>query len=323
MDLDGPRLIARASSGLAASDRDRLASTLSQLQAALHVLPDKPEESAERTLLALWQLAAGHRLSADAVAETTLPPLDEPGYATLSELVERRLTGIPLAHLTGRQRFMGLEMLAGPQALIPRRETELLARTAVDILRALPGTPRVIDTCTGSANVAAALAAARPDARIWASDLSADAVALAAQNLGHLGLETRITLCQGDLLGAFADPQFHGSIDLVTCNPPYISAARRSQMDTEIAAHEPSLAFDGGALGVSILQRLIREAPPLMRPGAWLVFEVGAGQGPAVSKRLQGSGHYDQVRTLANAEGEVRVLAARRGPVGTPATTAG
>lgn len=286
-------------------------SLLATLRGELRTLPDKPDESAEATLQALWHRASGRALSVQAAQETPLPSLDAAGEAALQSLLARRLAGVPLAHLTERERFMGLEMLAGPQALIPRRETELLARTAISLVA--EGSPAlVLDVCTGSANVAAAIAAARPLARVQAADLSAEAIALAARNLELLGLGGRVSLHQGDLLGAFDAAALAGTVDVLSCNPPYISAARRATMDAEIAAHEPSLAFDGGPLGVRILQRLIKEAPAWLRPGGWLVFEIGAGQGKAVSDRLRADGRYEAIQPVADEAGEIRVLKARR-----------
>ena len=229
-------------------------------------------------------------------------------------LVDQRLTGTPLAHLTGRQRFMGLEMLSGPQALIPRHESELLARAAVGLLKRLARPDRtlhVLDVCTGSANIAAALANALTPALIHAADLSPEAIAFAAQNLAHLGLADRIELRCGDLLAPFDEPAFLGQVDLITCNPPYISAARRQTMDPEIRGHEPDLAFDGGPLGVRILNRLVKETPRWLRDGGCLALEVGAGQGPAVLHRLSASGQFPLIEELPDASGELRVLLAR------------
>ena len=184
-------------------------------------------------------------------------------------------------------------MIAGPGALIPRQETELLGRAAAALLRrhAQGATSLVVvDVCTGSGNLAAALALVEPTATVYASDLSADAVALARQNMAHLGLGDRVILRVGDLLEPFDVDGLRGTVDLLTCNPPYISTARMDEMPAEIVGHEPALAFDGGPLGMRILLRLIREAPRLLRPGGWLAFEVGAGQGPAVEQRLRASG---------------------------------
>lgn len=288
---------------------------LARLQAELQTLPDKPEETPESTLAALWHAAALRPVSAELAVTLALPRLDAAGTQRLQALLDARLAGTPLAHLTRRQRFMGLEMLAGPQALIPRRETELLARRAFALLARRErgaGAPLVLDVCTGSGNVAAALAALVPSARVLAADLSEDAIALAHDNLVQLGLAERVALRVGDLLAPFDEEPFIGRIDVLTCNPPYISAPRRSAMANEIAAHEPSLAFDGGPLGVSILMRLIREAPRFLKSGGWLVFEVGAGQGTPMRKRLLASGDWSEVDCDADEHGEIRVLSARR-----------
>jgi len=300
---------------LGAEDRALAAQLLGELEAGLRTLPDKPEETTVSALRALWHLAAGDKVSPALAVERRMPALSPAQRDALAGFVAQRLAGTPLAHLTERQRFMGLEMLAGPGALIPRRETEIVARAAIEVasqLAAEVASPMIVDTCTGSANVAAAIAAAVPSARVFASDLSEDAVALAQRNVEHLGLGARVTLRSGDLLAPFETSEHLGRVDLLTCNPPYISTGRTAEMATEIAAHEPRLAFDGGPLGVRIVTRLIAEAPRLLRPHGWLAFEVGLGQGPAVGRRLTQGGLYTDVRSIADDEGQVRVLVARR-----------
>lgn len=283
----------------------------------LELLADKPEETTHSALRALWHLASGDRLSAAAAMERPLPRLDPSGLTRFHELVKSRVSGTPLAHLTERQRFMGLEMVAGPGALIPRRETEIVARAAVDLARRIAAerdVVTVVDVCTGSGNVAAAIATSEPRARVYASDLSEAAVKLARRNMEHLGVGDRVTLRTGDLLAPFDTPEFAAQVDLLTCNPPYISSGRVTEMPKEISEHEPRLAFDGGPLGVRILQRLIREAPRLLRVGGWLAFEVGLGQGPSVAQRLRSSGTYADVSSLADEQGQLRVLMARAVP---------
>lgn len=289
---------------------------LGQLGSRLVALPDKPEETPAATLAALWQLAAGVRMSAVAAQAASLPLLDAAGHARLRELVELRLSGVPLAHITGRQSFMGLELISEPGALIPRRETEILGNALLEKARELSaagGELLAIDVCTGSGNLAVALASHCPAARVFAADLSTEACALAEGNVRHLGLGDRVQVRPGDLLAPFDTAQFHGRVDLLSCNPPYISTARMATMPVEIVGHEPALAFDGGSLGVRIIQRIITDAPRFLRPGGWLLFEVGLGQGPAVQKRVAKTGKFDEVGVRMDAEGEARVVVARLG----------
>lgn len=288
---------------------------LRTLQAHWQAAHDKPEETPENTLRALWSAAAGTPLSAVAATDIALPELDPDALQHLDALVERRLAGVPLAHLTGRQHFLGLDLLAGPEALIPRRETELLGRAAIELARgsATQGQALLaVDVCTGSGNLALALAHHVDGLRVFGADLSEDAVALADRNAALLGLADRVAFRAGDLLAPFDNDGFHGNVDLLLCNPPYISSSKVGAMPEEISAHEPRLAFDGGPLGVSLLARLMQDGSRFVRPGGWLAFEVGLGQGSAMARRLRNDAAWDEVRELMDEEGVVRALLARR-----------
>ncbi len=292
---------------------DAHAARLQRLRDDWRPIPDKPEETAENTLLALGWAAAGMPRSAIAAgASTAPPPLDEEAQRRLDVLLEARIAGVPLAHLTGRQHFLGLELLAGPEALIPRAETELLGRAAIGLAHEI-GAGLAIDACTGCGNLALALARHVEGIRVHGTDLSEEAVGLARSNAAMLGLEGRVGFRSGDLLAAFDTPEFSGSVDLIVCNPPYISSGKVAAMAPEISAHEPRLAFDGGTLGVSILTRLMHEAPRFLRVGGWLAFEVGLGQGSAMARRLRNDAAWDEVREHPDADGQVRVVLARRG----------
>jgi len=285
-----------------------------ELAARLSFLPDKPEETADSSLRALWFTAAGTPRSAPAAMEGELPALTAAQGQELRELIGRRLAGVPLAHLTGRQHFLGLEMLAGADALVPRKETELLARTAIEAAQELAAAshkPLVVDVCSGCGNVALALARAVPSAQVHGADLSEAAVRLAIRNAAHLGLPG-VDFRAGDLLAPFDNAAFIGRVDVLTCNPPYINRAKVERMPTEIAAYEPRLAFDGGALGISILMRLLDEAPRFLAPRGHLIFEVGAGQGAGLVKRLKAGGAFTEIAPAEDETGVIRVIAARR-----------
>ncbi len=286
-----------------------------KLAAALQFLPDKPEETPDSTVRALWHRAMGRRLSAELATTEELAELTVAQSKELEDLVRRRIEGAPLSHLTERQHFMGLEMLAGPGALVPRSETQLLASVAIGLARSMSADGRgllLIDVCTGCGNVALAIARHVPAVSGFAADLSGDAVALALRNASHLNLSSRIEFRTGDLLKPFDSPEFEGKVDLLTCNPPYISSAKIKQMPSEISRHEPSLAFDGGPFGISVLMQLLNEAPRFLRSGGWLAFEVGLGQGPALSKRLLSNSSFEDVRAHQDLHGDIRTISARR-----------
>jgi len=291
--------------------------SVDRLQAGARFAADKPDETPEATARALWLAAAGLPTAVSRVP-MQLPSLTEAQAGVLATMVDRRIAGEPLAYLVGRQEFMGHEFVTAPGALIPRRETELLGKAALAIAReraAREGAVRILDLCTGSGNLAIALALGEPLARVWASDLEGEAVAVASRNAAWHGVERRVTLLQGNLFGALdgltpPPPPF----DLVVCNPPYIPSRKAQSLPVEVAGHEPIAAFDGGDFGLSILFRLVAEAPRHLVPGGWLCFELGAGQGPLVEKRLAGRGAYHEIRTVPDDAGTIRAVLARTAP---------
>jgi release factor glutamine methyltransferase len=292
-----------------------------ELGAGLLTLPDKPDEGPEATLQALWRAAAGKPVPVRRALEGALPNLDREGRQRLRGLVRARLGGTPLAHLVGLEDFMGVEFLASAEALIPRRETELLGFAALARLRTIlerRTEALVVDVCTGCGNLALALAAHEPRCRVYGSDLDAAAVALARRNAQHLALEDRVSFREGDLLQPFDEPAIRGRTDLLLCNPPYISSAKVDTMPGEISGHEPRLAFDGGPFGIRILHRIVNEAPGFLVPGGWLGIEVGLGQGPATARRMQSRG-YTEVIPVCDGNGAIRALLACAGTNATPA----
>lgn len=281
-------------------------------------LPDKPEETPERLLAALWSTACGAPVSVDRALPASLPALDQASRERLRGLIDRKKAGVPLAHLTGRQTFLGLELLAGPAALIPRKETEILGRAAlvkIGCMAKKRGALLVVDVCTGSANLALAYAYYEPQARVWASDLSPEAIELARRNVEITGLGKRVELRVGDLLEPFESAELAGRCDFLSCNPPYISTAKVKQMHPEISRHEPEAAFNGGAFGVSILMKLVKNAPRFLRPGGWLGFEVGHGQGAGLARQLERKPAFAAVETYSDPSGEIRAILAKSRPV--------
>ena len=287
---------------------------IERLTASWVAKPDKPEETPETTLKALYFYVAGIPLSVQKASRETIPELDDNAQKRLKDLVEKRLSGLPLAHITGRQQFLGMELLAGPEALIPRIETEILARAALAIAKSVAderGSVTIMDVCTGSGNVALGIAANEFRSKVIGSDLSEEAVVLARRNAQHLDLGRRVEFRQSDLFSAFESDEYYRKMDLVTCNPPYIPSVKVGSMDSEISQREPRLAFDGGSLGITILTRLIREAPKYLKPDSYLCFEVGLGQGKAMEQRLKKENVYRNIQPYADRANQVRALSAQ------------
>ena len=293
-----------------------LAAAVARLREGAHFSADKPDETPESTARALWLTAAGVPRAVSR-SSAALPALTPSQTDSFQHLLGRRFAGEPLAYLTGRQEFLGHEFLTAPGALIPRRETELLGHAALDLAReraALAGRARILDLCTGSGNLAIALAVEEPRATVWGTDLEADALALAAKNVELHGVADRVTLGQGDMFGALAglNPSPEG-FDVIVCNPPYIPSHKAKEMPVEVGGFEPTAAFDGGDFGLSILFRLVAEAPEFLAPGGWLCFELGAAQGPLLERRLAGRRAFSEVRAVRDRLGIVRALTARCG----------
>ena len=258
---------------------------------------------------------------ADAVAEAdrivraakASAPAD-PGAAARA-MATRRAAGAPLAYVIGRETFMGVELIAAEGALAPREETELLGNTALGVLRSRGSdTQRVIDMCCGSGNLACAIVHHLPGVRVWASDLTDGCIAITRRNVEHAGVSDRVVVVQGDLFAGLAGFGLEGTIDAVVCNPPYISQGKLAADSAKLLKHEPREAFDGGPYGISIQQRVIKEALPFLRPGGVLLFEIGLGQERQVRSLFERAKACDDIRSIANAAGEVRVVCGRKRP---------
>lgn len=213
--------------------------------------------------------------------------------------------------LAGRQTFLDVELLCGPGALVPRPETELLGRRAIEKVRASRAEPRVIDMCCGAGNLASAIAVHVPAARVWASDLTDGCVGWARRNVDALALSGRVTVKQGDLFAPLAGLGLEGSIDVVVCNPPYISTGRLGSDRASLLELEPREAFDGGPYGLTIHQRVMREALPFLRAGGWLLFEFGLGQERQVKMLFERARSYEEIELVPDATGAMRVVLGR------------
>jgi release factor glutamine methyltransferase len=230
-------------------------------------------------------------------------PLTEAERSAARELVQRRGRREPLAYVLGDWDFRRLTLKTDRRALVPRPETELLVERCLELLDGAES-PRIVDVGTGTGAIALALAQERPDARVHASDISPDALALAAENAEENDLS--VSFRQGDLLAGLEGP-----FDLVVSNPPYVEADELESLEPEVRDWEPrgALVDDGQTA------RLVREAQQVL--AGWLVLEVHEARAAVVSRELERAG-YSRIGITNDLAGKERVVEAWWGT--TPST---
>jgi release factor glutamine methyltransferase len=214
----------------------------------------------------------------------------------------QRCTGTPLQHLTGEQGFRRIVVEVRPGVFVPRPETEVLVGLALDAVAGIED-PLVVDVGTGSGAIALAVKDERPDATVYATDRSTEALELAASNAQRLGLDVHVL--EGDLLSPLPD-ELRGWVDLVVSNPPYLTPDEYEDLPPEVKA-DPELAVLGGP---DVYERLAAEALRWLRDGGVLAVETGASQGRALADALSNS--FMDVRVEPDLAGRDRVVLARR-----------
>jgi len=268
------------------------------LAAAAHALPGV--EGRHEAELLLLHVLGRERGWLFAHATDLLDPAPAEAF---SALLQRRIAGEPVAYLLGRRGFWTLDLAVSPATLIPRPETERLVELALE--RLPEGVPlRIADLGTGSGAVALALASERPLAQIVATDMSGDAIAVAAGNARQHGL-ANVAFRQGSWHAPLADERF----DLIASNPPYIASddPHLAQGDLRF---EPATALASGHDGLDDIRLIIAGAPAHLQPGGWLLVEHGWDQGEAIRALLEGAG-FVEVETALDLEQRDRVSLGR------------
>ena len=245
------------------------------------------------------ELLLAHLLATDRVGLYVDPdrPLTPDEIDAYRELLQRRAAGEPVAYLTGKREFFGLEFEVTPDVLVPRPETEMLVDRAREI-----GGGSLLDLCTGSGCVAIVCAMRLPEAEVVATDLSAAALEVARRNAAAHDVETRVRFIEGDLF----EPLEAGSrFDVIVSNPPYVATGQAE----DVALHEPHAALYAGPDGMDVLKRLIAGAPERLEPGGTLLTEIGDDQEEAV--RAVAEALFREVAVHRDLAGHPRVLEAR------------
>jgi release factor glutamine methyltransferase len=213
--------------------------------------------------------------------------------------LHERMGGKPTQYITKRQEFYGREFRVTPDVLIPRPETEHLIDVALPLAR---DAETMLDVGTGTGAIAVTLALENGSPAL-ATDISPAAAAVARDNAVRLGARVNVVVC--DLMDAIAP----ASIGLIVSNPPYVPLAQRKGLQREVRDFEPPVALYGGETGFDIYQRIVADAPRVLRPGGWLVMELGFGCHQRVAEMLAG---WNDLRIEPDLAGIPRVIAARR-----------
>jgi release factor glutamine methyltransferase len=202
------------------------------------------------------------------------------------EFVERRATGEPLQYITGVQDFYGREFRVTPDVLIPRPETELLVEAALQIIGDSGAAPLICDVGTGSGCIAVTLLCEIAKAQAIAIDKSPAALEIAKLNAQNLSVADRALFVVSDCFKAL-DSSEH-QFDLIVSNPPYVAAAALTGLQREVRDHEPVVALSPGPDGLSVIHRLIDEGPAFIKPGGYMLMEIGFDQGEALTRLVDG-----------------------------------
>ena len=212
--------------------------------------------------------------------------------------LHERMGGKPTQYITKKTEFYGREFRVTPDVLIPRPETEHVVEVA---LRVAPGARTVVDMGTGSGALAVTLQL-ETGAAAWATDISFSAARVAAENARRLGAAVAVVVC--DTMSAIAE----SSMDLIVSNPPYVPLSQKEGLQKEVRDWEPHVALFAGDNGFEVYDRIVRAAPRVLRPGGWLVMELGFGTRDYVVRLLSG---WKEVRIEPDLAGIPRVIAAR------------
>lgn len=225
-----------------------------------------------------------------------------------AEMLQRRLNGEPLAYITEKWEFYGLDLHVTHDVLIPRMDTEVLVNAAIDSIKEREMKARVLDLCCGSGCIACAVSSEMPAVRLVAADISAAALDVTRRNIKEYNLTAKIIPMQLD--AATWPPVSIGGFDLILSNPPYIRSGELIELDSSVRDYEPLGALDGGEDGLDFYRAIIKYWTVTLRPNAQMMFEVGEAQAEDVKKMLLDAG-FVSVETRLDTLGVERVVIGR------------
>ncbi len=207
----------------------------------------------------------------------------------MEQTVQRVLAGEPLAYVLGQWDFYGLTLTVTPDVLIPRDDTCAVTALAIRYALYLGATPRILDLCTGSGCIGLAVASRVGDSKVTLADISKEALAVAKKNISALKLGGRVSAIGANSLDA--PSAFLGKFDMIVSNPPYITTQEMQELPASVKNYEPHLALHGGDDGLSFYRAISRNYREALKPGGYLCFEFGMGQGDGVCAILEENGY--------------------------------
>ena len=226
---------------------------------------------------------------------------------TVDKAVSRLLNQEPLAYVLGQWEFYGLTLQVNPSVLIPRDDTCAVTDLAIRQSLFLDSNPRILDLCTGSGCIGLAIASRVKDSKVTLADISQEALAVAKHNIVNHKLTGRVSCVRANALEA--PPAFLGKFDLIVSNPPYITTREMLELPRSVAAFEPRMALHGGDDGLEFYRSIAKEYAQALKPGGYLCFEFGMGQGDDVCAILEANGYTNLERARDYNDRERAVIA--------------
>lgn len=243
--------------------------------------------------------------------------LGKKDLSTFTEYIERRSRREPAQYITGTAHFMGMEFKVTRATLIPRPETEILSEEAINTLKnEFRGEGVIIDLCTGSGCVAISIAKELEKARLYATDISGEALDVAKDNARRHGVEAQVSFLQGDLFSPFESVEggydIRGKATMMVANPPYVSQAQAGGLEPEVRDFEPHGALFAGGDGLLVIRRIIKASPPYLIKGGYLLMEIGYGQAETVKDIFAKNPYFNHIEIKRDLSGVERIVKARR-----------
>ncbi len=240
-------------------------------------------------------------------------PLLAAEVSQFRELIRRRVAREPLQYITGRQEFWSLDFEVGPHVLIPRPETELLVEYGIRQCKAMISSNlqqvNVLDLCTGCGAVAVSIAKEIAVARLWAIDISPDAISVAKRNAQKHGVMNRIKFLEGDLFEPIQDKNIH--FHLIVSNPPYVAQEDYDELPPEVKDFEPRISLDGGPGGMVVIKRILQEAPEFLTSMGVVMIEMDPGQIKKAMDLASSLPGFEGSEVVKDYSGRERVIVVR------------